>query len=100
MKRRDIIMLHPDDLTRFGLEDGDVVTVHGPAGSMRGIRATGFATIKPGNAAMYFPEANVLIGRTIDPLSRTPAFKNIVIRIERRPSTSHEPVSDLAGQLA
>jgi hypothetical protein len=56
------------------LRDGDQVTVHGPAGSMHGIRATEFANIKPGNAAMYYPEANVLIGRTIDPLSRTPAF--------------------------
>ncbi len=67
---------------RFGVKDGDRVTVHGPAGSMHGIRATVFATIKPGNAAMYYPEANVLIGRTIDPLSRTPAFKCVVVRLE------------------
>jgi molybdopterin-dependent oxidoreductase alpha subunit len=83
MDRRDVIMLHPDDLTRFGLKDGDRVTVHGPAGSMRGIRAIEFASIKPGNSAMYYPEANVLISRTIDPLSRTPAFKNVVVRLTR-----------------
>jgi molybdopterin-dependent oxidoreductase alpha subunit len=82
MVRRDVIMLHPDDLARFGLHDGDQVTVHGPAGTMHGIRAMEFTDIKPGNAAMYYPEANVLIGRTIDPLSRTPAFKNIVVRLE------------------
>jgi anaerobic selenocysteine-containing dehydrogenase len=83
MDGRDVIMLHPDDLTRFGLKDGDRVTVHGPAGSMPHIRATGFPTINPGNAAMYYPEANVLIGRTVDPLSKTPAFKCVVARIER-----------------
>jgi anaerobic selenocysteine-containing dehydrogenase len=81
MDRRDVIMLHPDDLARFGLSDGEFVTVHGPAGSMHRIRATEFANIKPGNAAMYYPEANILIGRSIDPLSRTPAFKNVLVRL-------------------
>jgi hypothetical protein len=36
---------------------------------------------------MYYPEANVLIGRDVDALSRTPAFKNIVVRVERPDST-------------
>jgi anaerobic selenocysteine-containing dehydrogenase len=89
INRRDVIMLHPDDLRRFGLNDGDTVTVHGPAGSMHGIRATEFAAIKPGNAAMYYPEANVLIGRDVDALSRTPAFKNIVVQLRiETPTTS------------
>ena len=45
--RRDVILLHPDDLARFGLNDGDRVTVHGPAGAMHGIRATEFPTSNP-----------------------------------------------------
>jgi molybdopterin-dependent oxidoreductase alpha subunit len=85
--RRDVILLHPDDLSRMRLRDGMRVTVHGPAGSMPGIRATAFPETKPRNAAMYYPEANVLIGRTVDPQSRTPAFKNAVIRIESQTST-------------
>jgi anaerobic selenocysteine-containing dehydrogenase len=92
MDRRDVIMLHPDDLARFRLTDGQRVTVHGPAGSMPGIRATAFPNIKPGNAAMYFPEANNLIGRRIDPLSRTPAFKSVVVRIEPGQSKPTLPV--------
>jgi molybdopterin-dependent oxidoreductase alpha subunit len=99
MDRRDVLMLHPVDLARFGLKDGGRVTVHGPGGTMHGIRATEFAAIKPGNAAMYYPEANVLIGRTIDPLSRTPAFKNIVIRVAPSRIGSNEPVTEAAGQL-
>lgn len=88
--RRDVILLHPEDLTRFGVKDGDRVAVHGPAGSMPNIVATEFSSIKPGNAAMYYPEANRLIGRTIDPQSRTPAFKCVVVRIEaeRQPAVS------------
>jgi anaerobic selenocysteine-containing dehydrogenase len=92
MDRRDIIMLHPDDLVRFGLQDGMRVTVHGPTGSMSGIRATEFSTIKPGNAAMYYPEANVLIGRMVDPQSRTPAFKSVVVQLTRE-STASPPLT-------
>ena len=81
--RRDVILMHSGDLTRFGLADGDKVTVRGPAGTMYGIRATQFNDIKPGNAAMYYPESNRLISRTLDPQSKTPAFKCVVVRVER-----------------
>jgi molybdopterin-dependent oxidoreductase alpha subunit len=80
--RRDVILLHAEDLRRLGLQDGQRVAVHGPAGSMRGIRATVFESIKPGNAAMYYPECNVLVSRHLDPLSKTPAFKCVIVRIE------------------
>jgi anaerobic selenocysteine-containing dehydrogenase len=83
MDRRDVIMLHPDDLARFGLADGARIAIHGPAGCMSSIRATEYPNIKPGNAAMYYPEANILIGRTVDPLSRTPAFKECVVRLHK-----------------
>ncbi|HVT28711.1 MAG TPA: molybdopterin dinucleotide binding domain-containing protein, partial [Lacipirellulaceae bacterium] len=79
---RDIILLHPDDLRRFELTDGVRITVHGPAGSMTNIRATAFPSIKPGNAAMYYPECNILVSRTLDPQSKTPAFKGVVISLE------------------
>jgi molybdopterin-dependent oxidoreductase alpha subunit len=82
MDGRDVLMLHPDDLHRLRLSDGQRVTVHGPAGSMPGVRATAFSQIKPGNAAMYYPECNILLGRTLDPQSKTPAFKGAVVRID------------------
>jgi anaerobic selenocysteine-containing dehydrogenase len=81
--RRDVILLHPADLERFSLRDDDLVTVRGPAGAMSSIRATAFESIKPGNAAMYYPEVNTIVGRTVDSQSRTPAFKNVVIRVSR-----------------
>jgi molybdopterin-dependent oxidoreductase alpha subunit len=80
--RRDVILMHRDDLVRFGIQNGDLITVHGPAGSMRGIRATAFDPIRPGNAAMYYPECNVLVSRELDPQSKTPAFKCVVCTIE------------------
>jgi molybdopterin-dependent oxidoreductase alpha subunit len=89
--RRDVILLHPDDLNRLRLNDGDCITVHGPAGSMPNIRATAFPSIKPGNAAMYYPECNVLVSRTIDPQSKTPAFKSVVVHLENTASPARMP---------
>ena len=82
--RRNAILLHPDDLSRLRLSDGMPVTVHGPAGSMTNIRACAFLQIKPGNAAMYYPECNVLLSRTTDPQSKTPAFKGVVVRVQQQ----------------
>jgi hypothetical protein len=35
---------------------------------------------------MYHPEANVLVGRDVDPLSKTPAFKAVKVTV-----TAEEP---------
>jgi anaerobic selenocysteine-containing dehydrogenase len=80
--RRDVLLMHPDDLDRLGLVHDQPVTVTSETGRMENIFARGFAEIRPGNALMYYPEANVLVSRHIDPQSRTPAFKNTIIQIE------------------
>jgi anaerobic selenocysteine-containing dehydrogenase len=43
--------------------------------------------IAPGCVAMYYPEANVLVPRRIDPRSKTPAFKSVAARVEKLPAT-------------
>ena len=80
--RRDVILLHPDDLSRLGLAADQRVTVRSDAGSMTGILVRPFDRIKPGNALMYYPEANMLVPRHADPQSRTPAFKSVAVTIE------------------
>jgi molybdopterin-dependent oxidoreductase alpha subunit len=80
--RRDVILLHPDDIRRLGLWADQLVTVRSDTGSMPNILVRPFAEIRAGNALMYYPEANVLVPRVADQQSRTPAFKNILIRIE------------------
>ncbi len=37
--------------------------------------------IRPGNLAMYYPEANVLVPRRLDDRSKTPAFKSIIATV-------------------
>ena len=80
-ERRDVILMHSQDLERLGLENDEPVVVTGPAGSLPGILARSYDDIREGNALMYYPEANVLLPRTVDPQSRTPAFKGAVVTV-------------------
>ncbi|MEO1498556.1 MAG: FdhF/YdeP family oxidoreductase [Planctomycetota bacterium] len=80
---RHVVLMHPDDLAARGLNHGDPVRVIGPAGEMRRVRATAHPEIRAGNAAMYYPEANVLVDRRVDPKSKTPAFKGLVVTLEK-----------------
>lgn len=85
--RRDVILMHPDDLRRLGLSHDQPVTVSSDVGTMTPIVARGFEAIRPGNALMYYPEANVLVGRRVDPQSKTPAFKSVVVRVAASEAT-------------
>jgi anaerobic selenocysteine-containing dehydrogenase len=84
-ERRDVIMISPDDMQRLGLTPDQRVTVRGPAGALGGQLVRPF-DIRPGNAAMYYPEANVLVPRDVDPRSKTPAFKSVLVRIVPEPA--------------
>jgi molybdopterin-dependent oxidoreductase alpha subunit len=81
--RRDVVLMHSTDMTRLGLKDDDHVTVRSDTGVMHNLHARTYDDIREGNAMMYYPEANVLVSRTIDPQSRTPAFKCILITVEK-----------------
>ncbi len=80
--RRDVILLHPDDITRLGFAEDERVTVRSETGSMPNILVRTFPEIRAGNALMYYPEANVLVPRFADPQSKTPAFKSILVTVE------------------
>jgi molybdopterin-dependent oxidoreductase alpha subunit len=80
-ERRDVILMNMADITRLGLEPDQPVTVRSGTGVMHNIRVRPY-DITPGNAAMYFPEANVLVPTTTDPASKTPAFKAVPVTVE------------------
>lgn len=79
-ERRDVILMSVDDIQRLGLQVDQQVRVVGEAGHMDDIRVRPI-DIRQGNAVMYYPEANVLLPKTLDPDSRTPAFKGSLISI-------------------
>jgi len=84
-ERRDVVLMHASDMQRIGLVNDDRLTVRSTIGEMRGLRARSFE-IRPGNVAMYYPEANELVPQSIDPESRTPAFKSVSVSIARESS--------------
>lgn len=81
-ERRDVILMHPDDIRDRGLREDDRVRVESDSGAMDNILVRPF-DIRPGNAAMYYPEANDLVPARADPRSHTPAFKNVAIRVSK-----------------
>jgi molybdopterin-dependent oxidoreductase alpha subunit len=79
--RRDIVLVHPDDIRRFGLTAGGRCRIASAVGEMRGQIVSAFEQIRPGCVAMYYPESNVLVPKAADPLSRTPAYKSIPVSL-------------------
>jgi anaerobic selenocysteine-containing dehydrogenase len=82
---RDALLVAVEDAARLGLADGDAVLVETETGRMQA-RVT-IAHIRPGSIAMYYPEANALVPRAIDPRSGTPAFKSVRARLRPHPGT-------------
>jgi len=78
-ERRDVILMNQADIDAMGLTENDPVTVSSEIAEMHRVLVRAF-DIRAGNAAMYFPEANVLVPRSADPAARTPAFKNKIGR--------------------
>lgn len=80
-ERRDIILMNADDMRRMKLKKDSLVTVRNETGEMKEIRVRPFL-IKEKHAMMYYPEANRLVPRTLDPRSKTPAFKSVLVEVE------------------
>jgi molybdopterin-dependent oxidoreductase alpha subunit len=86
--RRDVILMAREDIDRLGLKVDQRVTVRSEAGCMTNILVRSIV-IRPGNAVMYFPEANVLVSTAVDPQSKTPAFKSVLVTIEPATAKMH-----------
>lgn len=95
-ERRDVILMNEADIRAFGLQIDQPVTVRSDTGVMANILVRAF-DIRSGNAMMYYPEANVLIPKSADPSSGTPAFKSVAIIVEPQRET---PAAQRLVQLA
>ncbi|MBM4023047.1 MAG: FdhF/YdeP family oxidoreductase, partial [Planctomycetes bacterium] len=89
--RRDIVLVHPDDVRKFGLTAGGRCRIASASGEMRGQIVSAFDQIRPGCVAMYYPESNVLVPKAADPLSRTPAYKSVAVTISPDDGTTADP---------
>ena len=82
--RRDVVLLNEADMERLGLQRDQRVTVRSATGELRHQLVRPY-DIRPGNALMYYPEANVLVPRRVDPRSKTPAFKSVTVELLSEP---------------
>jgi anaerobic selenocysteine-containing dehydrogenase len=80
-ERRDVVLLNRADLKRIGAKANDRVVVRSTTGEMELLARE--AEIREGNAAVYYPEANVLVPAAIDGESRTPAFKCVPVKVKK-----------------
>ena len=80
-RRRDVVLMAAPDAARLGIAEGDRVVIETGAGQLEVTAVIG--AIRPGNLAMYYPEANALVPRRLDPRSHTPAFKSVAARLRR-----------------
>jgi formate dehydrogenase major subunit len=85
IKPRPEVYLHPADVSRLGLADGDLARVSSRRGTIE-LHVRASYTEAPGNCfiAFHFREAaaNLLTIDEIDPLGKIPEFKFCAVRIE------------------
>ena len=80
-ERRDVVMLSQYDADKLGALEGDKMIVENEIGKMEVVAA--IVDIRAGNLAMYYPEANCLVARKLDPRSKTPGFKKAEVRLRK-----------------
>ncbi|MEQ9843418.1 FdhF/YdeP family oxidoreductase [Pectobacterium brasiliense] len=90
--QREVLFMHPDDISALGLEDGDLVDIEtlwndGITRIVNGFKLVSYA-IPRGNLAAYYPETNPLV-----PLSsfgdetHTPTSKSVPVVVRRSMQT-------------
>jgi len=79
--RRDVVLMHKEDMSRMGFSENDSISVKSKTAVMSHLLVRPF-DIKKGAVLMYYPEVNSLISQSVDPLSRTPGFKSTIVSIQ------------------
>ena len=81
-ERRDVVLMNEKDMANMALIKNSPVVVKSKTGALQNILVRPF-DIKEGAVLMYYPEVNSLIGRAVDPLSKTPGFKSTIVAITK-----------------
>ena len=76
---RSDVFVNQADADQLGVRDGSAIRLHNDYGEMDGI--VRIENIKEGNLQAYWPEANPLVPRVYDPVSREPDY-NAQVRVE------------------
>ncbi len=91
---RQVVLVHPDDMARLGLDEGELVDivsvwVDGSERVAEDFRVVSYPTAR-GCAAAYYPECNVLVPLdSVAEGSNCPAFKGLVVRFTAPGTARH-----------
>jgi predicted molibdopterin-dependent oxidoreductase YjgC len=77
--RRNEILIAPSDAARLKILQGQRVRLRSEMGEYEGF--CHFADVAPGTLQAYWPEANVLLPRTLDPASKEPDY-NVQVSLQ------------------
>jgi molybdopterin-dependent oxidoreductase alpha subunit len=84
---RRVVLIHPQDLLRLGLQAGDVTDIYNTHGGVERVAHRFILVaydIPPGCIATYFPETNVLVPiDSVAEKSGTPTSKSVIVRLKR-----------------
>lgn len=81
VQSRWTVLANQKDIDALGVSSGSKVTLKSHHGEMKDVEIRTF-DLPAGNLMAYYPEANVLTGRAVDPRSKTPGFKSVPVWIE------------------
>jgi molybdopterin-dependent oxidoreductase alpha subunit len=83
------VLMNADDMRELRIAEGGSVDVVSASGRMSGVRVKAF-DLPRGGVGAYFPEANVLVGHTVDPRSATPAYKSTPVTVQAHVRESNQ----------
>ena len=86
LEKEELLKIHPEDASRLGIEDGQIVKVESRRGEVE-VKVKVTDICPPGTVSMTFHFAetptNVLTCCELDPVAKTPATKVCAVRIKR-----------------
>jgi predicted molibdopterin-dependent oxidoreductase YjgC len=85
---RDVVFFHPDDLRDLDIAEGERIRLRSSLGQMEATARTG--PCRRRHLQAFWPEANVLVSRTYDPVSGEPDY-NAVVSVEKLDSAVAVP---------
>jgi molybdopterin-dependent oxidoreductase alpha subunit len=84
------VLIHPDDAARVGVADGEQIRLRSDVGSWVGVAR--IAPMKERHLQAYWPETNVLIARSFDPVSGEPDYNVLVTAEPGGPALGSQPI--------
>ena len=78
--QRNVILMNRNDMKKLNFDKDENVVIKNEVGRLDNILVKPF-NIKEGAVLMYYPEVNLLINQRVDPLSRTPGFKSMIVSV-------------------